>query len=249
MNRGNRCGHEPATPRRFTPPPSHKARPTILLRLGERLHDYYGTPQGTLPSLNLANGSDRQQRSERREACLIVLNALIHYLDLVTLRVGIPKANGEVTGLTVDFLVERTTLCKRRVERATRDLVNAGIIRVHPVTKRDASGSYIGKGAIRTVTRTLFAVFGLEGWLKHERDRAAAKRRKLRMRMMKRDMARRDMFTGDLFKQRRQPGRPEESQNRTAELTRLMASRPDLSIEAIFEMLGRRPQTPSTQPA
>lgn len=249
MNRGNRCGHEPATPRRFTPPPSHKARPTILLRLGERLHDYYGTPQGTLPSLNLANGSDRQQRSERREACLIVLNALIHYLDLVTLRVGIPKANGEVTGLTVDFLVERTTLCKRRVERATRDLVNAGIIRVHPVTKRDASGSYIGKGAIRTVTRTLFAVFGLEGWLKHERDRAAAKRRKLRMRMMKRDMARRDMFTRDLFKQRRQPGPPDESTNRTAELTRLMASRPDLSIETIFEMLGRRPQTPSTQPA
>ena len=99
------------------------------------------------------------------------------------------------------------------------------------------------------VTRTLFAVFGLEGWLKHERDRVAAKRRKLHMRMMKRDMARRDMFTGDLFKQRRQPGPCQESPNRTAELTRLMASRPDLIIEAIFEMLGRRPQTPSTQPA
>lgn len=66
--------------------------------------------------------------------------------ELVTLRVGIPKANGEVTGLTVDFLVERTALCKRWVERATRDLVNAGIIRVNPVAKRDTDGNYSGKG-------------------------------------------------------------------------------------------------------
>jgi hypothetical protein len=217
--------------------------------LGERLQDYYATPQATLPSLNLANGSLRQQRSERREACLVVLGALIHYLDLVTLRVGIPKANGTMSGLTVDFLVERTGLCKRRVERATRDLVAAGIIGVRTFAKRDEAGQYTSQGAIRTVTRKLFEVFGLESWLKYERDRAAAKQRKLRMRLMKRDMARRDLATGDLFRRRRQANTTDDTPNRTAELTKLMASRPDLSIETIFEMLGRRPQTGRTNPA
>lgn len=248
MKDGNRCGHIPSEPRVFTPPSTHRVRPGVLVKLGERLQDYYSSPHAVLPSLNLANGSERQQRSERREACIIVLNVLIHYLDLVTLRVGVPLANGGISGLTVDFLAERAGLNKRRVERATSDLVESGVITIHPIALRDEEGSYSGKGAIRTVTQKLFAVFGLENWLKYERDRATAKRRKLRMKVMKRDLARRDILTRDLFS-RPTKKTAVETPNRTEELTRLMREHPELSIETLFTMLGRKPQTPSNHPA
>ena len=76
-------------------PPQHAARPKILLQLQERVRTYFDDPK-VLPSLNAANGSPRQQRSERREACLDLLGALVHYLDLATLRVGIPQADGSI---------------------------------------------------------------------------------------------------------------------------------------------------------
>jgi hypothetical protein len=248
MKKGNGCGHVPSSPKGFTPPTHHRVRPGVLVKLSARLQAYYTDPGTILPSLNLANGSARQQRSERREACLIVLNVLIHYLDLVTLRVGIPKANGNMRGLTVDFIAEKAELKKRRAERAISDLVAAGVITVHAIAQRDEQGNYSGKGAIRTVTKKLFELFGLGNWLKYERDRAAAKRRKLRMRAMKRDLARRDIITRDLFK--RTPAKPAtDTPNRTEELTRLMKEHPELCIETLFTMLGRRPQTPGNHPA
>ncbi|MCB1825809.1 MAG: hypothetical protein KDJ54_14985, partial [Candidatus Competibacteraceae bacterium] len=38
---GNRCGHDPAAPRWFEPPPQHAARPKILLQLQERVRAYF----------------------------------------------------------------------------------------------------------------------------------------------------------------------------------------------------------------
>jgi hypothetical protein len=67
----------------------------------ERSHD---SPAKILASLNLANGKDSKQRSERREACIQLLGCLIHFLDLLTLRVGIPKEDGTLRGLTVPYL-------------------------------------------------------------------------------------------------------------------------------------------------
>jgi hypothetical protein len=72
--------------------------------------------------LNLANGKDSQQRSERREGCLI------HYLDLLTLRVGIPQDDGSFGGIGLEWIAELSGMGLRRVERATHDLVAAGIV-------------------------------------------------------------------------------------------------------------------------
>lgn len=218
----------------------------MLIRLYERIQGYYRTPRRILPSLNLANGSNRQQRSERREACLILLGVLLHYLDLVTLRVGIPTAEG-LTGLTSAFLAERAGLCPRRAERAMRDLAKARLITIHPYAQRQANGSYSGYGAIRTETHRLFTVFSLDSWLKYERDRATARRRKARVKALKADQARRELLTGDLGQCRRPT--PTTTVNRTVELTRLMDQHPELSIETLFDMLGRRSPTPCHTPA
>ena len=178
---GNRCGHDPAAPRWFEPPPQHAARPKILLQLQERVRAYFDDPK-VLPSLNAANGSPRQQRSERREACLDLLGALVHYLDLATLRVGIPQADGSTQGLSLAFLAERAGLGRRRAERACRDLRKAGLVTVYPRAQKTEDDRYRSRPAIRGVPEALFQVFGLSKWLQHERDKAVKRYRRHRRR-------------------------------------------------------------------
>ena len=174
---GNRCGHVPSAPRFFTPPDNHAPHPRILVRLQEAIEIYFSNPD-CLPSLNAANGSARSQRSERREACLSLLGALIHYLDLVTLRVGLPQNDGTLRGLSMLFLAERAGLGLRRAERACRDLVRAGLLKIHPRVEATAEGGHQGFPAIRRIPAALFKVFGLDAWLQRERDKATQRQRR-----------------------------------------------------------------------
>ncbi len=207
---GNRCGHDPAAPRWFAPPPQHAARPKILLQLQERVRAYFDDPK-VLPSLNAANGSPRQQRSERREACLDLLGALVHYLDLATLRVGIPQADGSTQGLSLAFLAEKAGLGRRRAERACRDLRRAGLVTVYPRTQSTGDDHYRGLPAIRGVPVALFQVFGLSKWLQHERDKAVKRRRRDRRRQetaaTAADQGRRAL-NGDAARQRAEAATP-----------------------------------------
>lgn len=209
------------------------------MRLGEKVRGYYDTPESILPSLNVCNGSRRQQRSERREACLLVLGALIHYLDLMTLRVGIPKGDGSFQGLTMDFLAQRTGLCQRRVERASRDLVRAKLISVHPIAIDEGGGLYSGRGAIRAVTDRLFIIFGLHHWLKYERQRASSLHRKYRRQAMRREQAQREMVSRPLFRKR--PRATADDHNPTQDLIDLLNQHPDIPIDIAFDQVKRRP--------
>lgn len=174
---GNNCGHIPTNPRWFDPPPKH-TRPKIISKLIDETQQYYSSPSSTIPSLNLANGSNRQQRSERREACVSVLGCLIHYLDLATLRVGIPQPDKSFTGISMPFIAEKAELTLKRTERAVRDLVASGLITVHPLCEKLSDTVYKGYAAIRTVSRKLFTLFGMGGRLKYEREKASARQRK-----------------------------------------------------------------------
>lgn len=174
---GNNCGHRPEAPRWFDPPHRH-TRPKIITRIVAEIRRYYRDPAATIPSLNLANGSDRQQRSERREACLSVLGCLLHYLDLATLRVGIPQNDTSFAGISMPFIAEKSGLTLKRAERAVRDLVRAGIVTVHPLCEKISDTVYKGYAAIRTVSSKLFALFGMSGRLRYERDKASARLKK-----------------------------------------------------------------------
>ncbi|MDD5319523.1 MAG: replication protein RepA [Methylococcales bacterium] len=175
---GNNCGHMPDKPRWFAPPEKHANRPGILRRIIQCIRDYYAKPGEILPGLNAANESDRQQRSERREACVAILGCILHYTDLVTLRVGIPQPDGSMAGLTMPFLAELSGLGERRAERAIRDLKAAGIITVHSICQQLDDATYKGFAAIRTVTKHLFTALGLSAWLEHERRKAQERKDK-----------------------------------------------------------------------
>ncbi len=174
---GNKCGHCPSTPRFFKAPEDHGKRPLLLLRFIIVLLTYYPNPT-LLPLLNAVNGSTRQQRSERREACLALLCCILHYTELATLRVGIPQADGSMAGLTMPYLAKLAGLGERRAERAMHDLVAAGILTVHTICVKISDTVYKGVAAIRTVSEHLFTALGFGAWLRHERRKAAERKAK-----------------------------------------------------------------------
>ncbi len=219
---GNFCGHDPSNPAFVFSLPEHSGRgsiPRVLTLLSERMGRYYSRPALTIPSLNLANGSRRQMRSERRDACLLLLGAIVRYLDVASLRVGIPTKDGFMS-LTLDYLAIKCGLSQRRAERAIRDLKAANLLTVSQPRQLMADGSWKGLAAVKAVSRHLFAVFGLKVALKCSRDQAT-KGLKRKAESWNKDggnrnltqLARLQLFLGDMPAQRRQQTRrPTKSQ-------------------------------------
>ncbi|WAH62203.1 hypothetical protein LZ023_40715 (plasmid) [Pseudomonas silvicola] len=173
---GNYCGHVPDAPRLELVKPvttSDKQLPGILIELQERVTRYYSAPN-VIPSLRNANLSKkgRQQRSERRESCLLLLRAIISRTDLVSLRCGVPTREGFMS-LTLPYLVEFTGLPMRRAERAMADLKRANLITVAQPRQLQPDGSWRGLAAVKAVNRLLFTAFGLGRRLQNEKERAS----------------------------------------------------------------------------
>lgn len=173
---GNRCGHVASAPRSFSAPEGHRPRPKILIMLDRAVMDYYDHPEKTLPSLNAVNHSERRQRSERRESCLLLLRAVIHYTDLSTLKVGVPKSDGSIGSLTLERLSNLTRLGLRRTTRAMRDLRLSGILKVETRCRKTPEGDFRGEAAIKSLSPHVFAIFGLDRWLRHEQRRASERK-------------------------------------------------------------------------
>lgn len=177
---GNFCGHNPLDPQiRLAKPAKrgHGGHPRILTLLSERLEQYYWRPRYVLPSLNLANGSPRKQRTERREACIRLLRAILKFTDLASLRVGIPTKTGFMC-LTLDYLAAQTGMTMRRAERAMQDLKAANLLTVRQPRELQPDGSWRGLAAVKAVSKDLFAVFGLQRALKKEQVKAVKRLKK-----------------------------------------------------------------------
>lgn len=127
---GNRCGHYPRTPQLSPPEPIRKGLgglPRLLSLAAERAKEWFFHPD-KCPQLQTS--PDRQTRSERREACQIVLEALLSRLDLTSLCVGIPTPATGFTDIDMKTIVRLTGLGQRRCERAIGQLKAAGFITV-----------------------------------------------------------------------------------------------------------------------
>lgn len=162
---GNGCGHDPGHLRRFVPP-AHN-HPKILEEARGRIGDCLGGFWDELFS------GARQKRSERREACGVLLACLVHRVDLVTLRVGIPMEGGRFKAYTDQELARMTGLGIRRLERAMQDLVEMGLVQVRKRCQKEQDGQYRGIAAIRTISIRFFELIGLGKKLKKERSKAS----------------------------------------------------------------------------
>ena len=194
---GNYCGYFPDQPLFQLAVPACQGKggiPGVLTTLMARLEGYYYRPRAVLPSLDLANDSPRQQRGERRVACVVVMATLVKFLDLASLRVGVPTPQGFVN-LTVPLLARHAGMGLKRTERALRDLKAAGIVTVTQARHRQPDGQWVGLAAVKTVARSLFGVFGLANRLERERKKAS-KRLKARQAQWEADGASRQTLTG-----------------------------------------------------
>lgn len=179
---GNRCGHRPDAPQlAIQPPTHHRARPRILLRLTKRLERWYRDPS-CLAFAPLQRGRKRQRRSERREAIVALCSAVLHYTDLVTLRVGVvDPITRQYTAIDLAYLADLAGLSLSRAQRAMDDLRASGLIRsFRRAERRDSSNGtqWRGRAAVRTLAAGLFALFGLADDLVHARKQASQRAQK-----------------------------------------------------------------------
>jgi len=173
--------------------------PRILTTLIGKLDAYLEDPADCLPSLNVANGKPSQQRRDRRFACVQLLRAHIKYLDLPSLRVGIPQSDGNFMSVTLRFLARQAGIGLRRAERAMRDLQQAGLVRSQSRCEKDDAGQYRGLASLRQLPPALFGAFGLAKWLKHERSKAILRRYRAAAAAAKVERREREAAQGALF--------------------------------------------------
>lgn len=170
---GNRCGHNPASPNFLVQSHAQKM-PKILARSIEMVELYYSRLK-ELPQLDTLN-PHRKKRSERREAVIQTLKALLKYMDLVTMTVGIPTKDGQV-GLTLFRLHKETTISWPRFKRAIADLRAAGFLSVSQPRMTNAAGQVRGLVGIKAISSRLFEALKIDFWLRRERDRASKRQR------------------------------------------------------------------------
>jgi hypothetical protein len=104
---GNRCGHVPNEPRFYHRPEHHKWRPPMIERAITLLESAFHFPKKLLTALLDLNPSKRRKRSERRETLSSVTQAILHYLDLETLRVGFYSESGTFVVPDIAFIAIR----------------------------------------------------------------------------------------------------------------------------------------------
>lgn len=171
---GNRCGHEIDNPSFYTLKEGSKNRPLCNQEGMKKLEGYYSNPK-LLPMLNAArylekgskrklkqNGRHVQQRSERRNAIVLMAQVMLSCLDIKTMRVlgKKPAKDGTVEGITMEELAKRANITLSRAEEAIKDMVLAGYVKVFPRCEQ-TDGVYKGYPAIRTVSGFLFKELGL----------------------------------------------------------------------------------------
>jgi len=122
----NNCGHLIDSPILYTEMMDN--RPDVLKIAVDKCRQFYFKHKTYLTDLNTLNPSGRQKKSERREAISAVMQVLISYTDLCSFMVGTPTKMGGFYSLRSEFIASKLDIGIKRVNRALKDLVDAGYI-------------------------------------------------------------------------------------------------------------------------
>ena len=149
--------------------------PRILSLAAERAKAWYFHPKKCPP---LQAHPHRQTRSERREACQIVLETILAHLDLASMCLGTPTAASGFVDIDMRTIVQDSGIGQRRCERAIALFKKVGFMKVAQPRAQNDEGLYFGCRAIRVVTEALFEWLGLGPMLHRERARASERLRR-----------------------------------------------------------------------
>lgn len=133
--------------------------PRILNIAREELSGYYWFPDELLSHLNHINGP-RKTRSERRAKQIIVARTLLQYVDLSTLRIGIPTPKGFIIFKNA-FLIKKSGLKERSFKASLADLIKAGYVSsTKYANKSGITGEFRGY-SIRVIRQDFFFALGI----------------------------------------------------------------------------------------
>ena len=169
---GNRCGHDPKHPRLSPTNPIRKGKgglPRILSLAAERAKAWYYHPK---KCKLLQSHPHRKTRSERREACQIIIETILSHLDLASLCLGTPTLENGFIDIDMRTIARDSGISQRRCERAIALLKEAGFMKVQQPRATNDQGDYVGLRAIRVVTTLFFEFLNLGPMLQRERARA-----------------------------------------------------------------------------
>lgn len=165
----NYCRHLPAYPEFFKMPGNHKPRAKIIQEAITRLMDAYFKPKKQLTALQMhTQTTGNQVKSQRRNAAIAILQAMLYYIDDATGRVGRRVDNGGFNDLSIRKLADYAGLRLKRAKRAMADIVKAGYIKVTRQYIRAENGDIFALPSIREVTPKLFVELDIKGdlWTK-----------------------------------------------------------------------------------
>lgn len=184
---GNRCGHEPSTPRfAIKEHPyqktwsaddldgfGHHRKSAWFYDVASRLQEVYCYPR-LLPALSLIyrDLKSRLHRSEAREADCSLMMAITHHIELASVnwqegfcRVGRPSKDGFVY-YDSKYWMQKTGLTLSRLKRAFKRLEKAGFIRRERRWVERSGGKFKGLATMLLVTHAFYSALGLLDGLK-----------------------------------------------------------------------------------
>jgi hypothetical protein len=179
---GNRCGHDRKKPRLQLQRPDGQTRgkpfPWLIRQALERAEWLYHD-RSLFP--------EPRKRSERIEAMVLVLKALIRNLDILTMRAGRWRDDGSLVGISMRTIAKWAAITEQRAFRASWDLREAGWLTVSQQIEKTHQGpcgpglcprhGHKGRAAIRCLKKEFFERLKLRGRLMKERGRRAKEAR------------------------------------------------------------------------
>jgi hypothetical protein len=146
--------------------------PRILSLAAETAKQWYYRPQ-TCSAMYIKG--QRQTRSERREAYQVVIETMLSFMDITTMRLGVPTASSGFIYVDMKTLIKASGLKKKRFERAVADLQDAGFVVIKRRYVKTDEGKYSALRASKQIKIKLFKCLRLDRILKNERKRSASK--------------------------------------------------------------------------
>ncbi|MGL4507681.1 MAG: hypothetical protein ACRCUF_18325 [Aeromonas sobria] len=153
---GNRCDHDPKNPRlELDFEPGRKGKlPAVIQQCLDNLREYY-FDRSILRPLAELDASDkkvtagkRSNRSEAREAEVLVISAILHCTDLTSLLVGVPLPNGKFVHRSTYELAKMAGLLDpitdephRRFKRCLSRIRRSGMMETTQARRQDKDGN------------------------------------------------------------------------------------------------------------
>lgn len=200
---GNRCGHDRSVLRfhlLHLPQEANPARPALIAKAIAKVRHYFLNPRD--PTWDVLSQSERQhrlarqiaaigpktaqgqrlearslrwrqQRSERREALILVLGLLFSYTDIATLTVAVPHGS-DWLGFSLPWIAAHTGLSPSRAKRAIATLARASLLtntgRGRQFDRKRRCWVGTGWGPVRRFSFRLIRALGLEvAWQQAQR--------------------------------------------------------------------------------